>query len=62
MGGATTITPIQQILHQEPSPYMRPCPRCGVNIPTSIKGCWSCGEVLDPRLIELAKAAKESKP
>jgi len=29
-----------------PSPYLKPCPQCGVNIPINIKGCWSCGEIL----------------
>lgn len=33
------------------------CPRCGVDIPSSCKICWGCGEILDPRLIELAERA-----
>ena len=51
----------QQTLHQEPSPYLRPCPTCEFNLPTSCKICWKCGEVLDPRLIELAKSVKEAE-
>jgi len=39
-----------------------PCPRCGALIPPKVKGCWSCGEVLDPHLIELANAYEEAKP
>lgn len=35
-------------------PDLKPCPRCGTIIPANIKCCWRCGEVLDPRLIELA--------
>jgi len=46
------------MLAPEPSPYLKTCPRCGVNIPTNIKGCWSCGEILDHRLIELAEKVR----
>ena len=42
----------------KPIPYLKTCPSCGVNIPTNIKGCWSCGEILDSRLIELAEKAR----
>ena len=54
------MTQVQQ--RKRPIPYLKPCPRCGVIIPINIKGCWSCGEVLDHHLIELAKPAKEVTP
>ena len=44
------------------SPYMTPCPNCGALMPKNVKGCWNCAYVLDPHIIELAKAAKEAKP
>jgi predicted amidophosphoribosyltransferase len=46
----------------ESTPYLKPCPRCGVEIPTSCRICWQCGEYLDPKLREIAKHAKETKP
>ncbi len=49
------------MLAKEPSPYLKPCPSCGATIPTNIKGCWGCGKILDPHIIELAEAAKESE-
>lgn len=52
------MTMVQRILHPDPGPYLKPCPICGVIIPASIKGCWSCGEILDPHLIKLAKGVK----
>jgi len=50
------------MLAPESSPYMRFCPKCGALMPKTVKGCWNCGYVLDPRLIELTKPAKEEKP
>jgi len=47
---------------QKTSPYLMSCPKCGALIPRNLVGCWSCGECLDPHIIELAKAAKEAKP
>ena len=52
------MTPVQQILHQEPSPYLKPCPTCGFSLPTSCKICWRCGEVRDYHLLELAPGVK----
>ena len=49
------MTQVQQ--RKRPSPYLKHCPRCGVIIPINIKGCWSCGKVLNPHLIELAERA-----
>ena len=46
---------------EQPTPYLRSCPKCGAKIPKNIKGCWSCGYVLDSHIIELAKSA-EDKP
>jgi len=48
------------VLAPEPT-YIKPCPRCGIEIPTSCKYCWNCGKVLDPRLIEAAKKIKEAE-
>jgi len=48
------------MLAPEPT-YIKRCPSCGIEIPTSCKCCWSCGKVLDPRLIEPAKSVKESE-
>ena len=44
-----------------PKSYTNPCPRCGVEIPTVCKYCWSCGKVLDPCIIEPAKTIKETE-
>ncbi len=44
-----------------PKAYKNPCPRCGIEIPTACKYCWSCGKVLDPHIIELAKSIKETE-
>ncbi|GAH62052.1 unnamed protein product [marine sediment metagenome] len=41
-------------------PIMRPCPTCEKIIPSNLKGCWSCGEILDPRLIELEEKLEAS--
>lgn len=48
------MTPVQQT-------SMRPCPHCGAEIPKNIKGCWSCGEILDPHIIELAEKAEAAR-
>ena len=40
---------------------MKPCPKCGTKIPTNIKGCWNCGEILDTHLIELAESVRGKK-
>lgn len=53
------MTQVQQ--RKRPSPYLKTCPRCGASIPASCKICLHCGELLDPRLIELAKPAKEAE-
>lgn len=45
----------------DPSPYLRPCPNCGVEMPTSCKICWHCGAYLDPRLREIAIHSEEAK-
>ncbi len=52
MLGDTMLAPL-------PKSYTNPCPRCGVEIPTVCKYCWSCGKVLDPHIIEPAKTIKE---
>ena len=49
------------ILASEPSPYMKPCPKCGALMPKNVKGRWNCAYVLDPHIIELAKADKAAK-
>ena len=49
------------MVEEDKAMTLRSCPRCGATIPTNIKGCWSCGEVLDPHLIELAKSVKEAE-
>ena len=49
------MTQVQQ--RKRPSPYLKHCPRCGVNIPASCRICLNCGELLDPHLIELAERA-----
>jgi len=47
------------MLTPEPSSFTKPCPRCGIHIPTTCKYCWSCGKVLDHHIIEPAKSIKE---
>jgi len=42
----------------EPVMIMYPCPECGSIIPDKLKVCWSCGAVLDHRLLELTKEAE----
>lgn len=49
-----TMTP------EQPTSYMRTCPRCRVKFPKNVKCCWGCGD-LDPHIIELAKSAKEDE-
>lgn len=48
------------MLAPEPT-YIKSCPRCGIEVPTICKYCWSCGKVLDPKLIEPSKPIKEAE-
>ena len=49
---------LAEVFKKEDS-YLVPCPECGALIPPNIKGCWSCGKILDTHLTELAEANKK---
>jgi len=56
MSEKVIMSKLAQAFKAEGDSYLVPCPECGVLIPPNIRGCWSCGHCLDPRLIELAEA------
>ncbi|GAG60577.1 unnamed protein product [marine sediment metagenome] len=41
-----------------PKAYTTPCPRCGFQVPLSVRGCLNCGQIVDPSIIEPATELK----